>query len=71
MAVKPEVIGDVEEGEPRLPAETRDEMGLTPDERAQWDEMQDAAKEAGLRKARKRLRGYAPSLNPRSLMLRP
>jgi hypothetical protein len=44
MAVKPEVIGDVEEGEPRLPAET-DELGLTADERAQWDEMQAAAKE--------------------------
>lgn len=43
MAVKPEVIGDVEEGS-ALPG-LRDEMGLTPDERAEWDAMEASAKD--------------------------
>lgn len=43
MAVKPEMIGDIEEGEP-VPGAT-DELGLTPEDRAVWDEMQSSGKE--------------------------
>ena len=43
MALKPEMIGDVEEG--AAPAGGLDEMGLTPEERSAWNEMEAAAKE--------------------------
>lgn len=43
MAVRPEVIGDAEQGE-ALPG-LRDDMGFTPDERAAWDEMEAAGKD--------------------------
>lgn len=44
MALKPEVIGDVDEGE-ALPG-AKDDLGLNTEERAAWDEMQAGAKDA-------------------------
>lgn len=44
MALRPEAIGDVEQG--AAPSGAPDELGLNPEERAAWDEMQAGAKDA-------------------------
>jgi hypothetical protein len=43
-ALKPEILGDTEEGDPPVTGEQQDELGLTPEERAEWDSMRDDTK---------------------------